>query len=552
MLLLVAVSVPFYFWFRSGSREADRQQRLIVYSARSDALLAADSVARRLAARLQSIRAQESQRPYFHYQNLFHDPRGASQGLAVAPSPLASGPSDPLIAAHFQIDQRAKVTLPTLNEELSELNAPDVVRQRALRDAIAAAAPEALRISTPALASIEPKQTNVLRLEPQAFAQNVQSNIVYSELKGQARSKANIPPKSAPDVEIITGDFFWTTLDVAGTPSLAALRPVVTPTGSFVQGFVVSPNALADSLGPAAATLRVRPGGSPSSRLVPIADTGWGVAINESAATRRASARAELIEKSFRQTFYAGVAAAVLALAAVAILIWRTEKLARERAQFASAAAHELRTPLAGLRLYGDMLANDLGDRARSKIYAQQVAQEADRLGRVVSNMLEFTRLERGSLTIRPERGDLAGSVRDCVEQLRPALEAAGCTIMFSSEESLPAVSFDRDALHHIVQNLVDNAERYSRASQERTIEIAVTKMNGGAAVIVSDRGVGIDAKVARHLFVPFERGARQGGPAGLGLGLVLVKALVKAHGGEVSWSSRLGGGTTFSVMLPS
>ena len=551
MLLLVAVSVPFYFWFSSGSREADRQQRLIISSVRSDALQAADSVARRLAARLQSIRAQESQRPYFHYQNLFHDPRGASQGLAVAPSPLAGGPSDPLIAAHFQIDQRARVTLPTLNEDLAELNAPDATRQRALRDAIAAAAPEALRVTRPALASIESKQTNVLRLEPQAFAQNVQSNIVYSELKGQARSKANIPPKSAPDVEIITGDFFWTTLAVAGTPTLAALRPVVTPTGSFVQGFVVSPNALADSLGPAAGTLRLRPGGSPSSRLVPIADTGWGVAINESAATRRASARAELIEKSFRLTFYAGVAAAALALAAVAILIWRTEKLARERAQFASAAAHELRTPLAGLRLYGDMLANDLGDRARSKMYAQQVAQEADRLGRVVSNMLEFTRLERGSLTIRPERGDLAGSVRDCVEQLRPALEAAGCTIRFSSEENLPAVSFDRDALHHIVQNLVDNAERYSRASQERTIEIAVTKMNGGAAVIVSDRGVGIDAKVARHLFVPFERGARQSAPAGLGLGLVLVKALVKAHGGELSWSSRLGGGTTFSVVLP-
>ena len=247
MFLFVAVSVPFYFWFRAGSRETTRQQALIVYAARSDAQIAADSVARRIGTRLQRIRAQESKRPYFHYQNLFHDPRGASQGLAVAPSPLASGPSDPLIAAHFQIDQRAKVTLPTLNEELSELNAPDVVRQRALRDAIASAAPAALQLSRGELASMESKQTNVLRLESQAFAQNVQSNIVYSELKGQGQ-KATLPPKSAPDVEILTGDFSWATLDVGGTPTLAALRPVVTPTGSFVQGFVLSSAALNDSL----------------------------------------------------------------------------------------------------------------------------------------------------------------------------------------------------------------------------------------------------------------------------------------------------------------
>ena len=564
-LLLIAFSVPFFFWFTSGSREASRQSQLIVYSARNDALLAADATARRLRMRLEGIRDQESQRPYFHYQNLFHDPRGASQGLAVVPSPLAQGPGDPLISAHFQIDERGKVTLPTLNEDLSELNAPDVRKQGEIRDNIRAVAPAALRAAAPALTTIqaealsrrkkrepEPQQpANVLRLEPQVFAQNSQSNIVYSELKSKSAAKARIPPKSAPEVEIVTGDFFWTTLEVAGTRSLAALRPVVTPNGSFVQGFIISRNAMSEALGPAAASLRVRPASMPSTRVVPIGKTGWAIEINESAATARASDRATLVDRTFRQTFYAGAGAVLLTLGAVSLLVWRTEKLARERAQFASAAAQELRTPLAGLRLYGDMLANELGDRERTKHYGEQVAREADRLGRVVSNMLEFTRLERGSLSIRPQPGDLAGSVHDCVEQLRPALEAAGCHVTFTAVELARPVAFDRDALHHIVQNLVDNAERYSRASEERTIEIAVTNMNGGAAVIVSDRGVGIDAKVARHLFLPFERGTQREGPSGLGLGLVLVKALVHAHGGKVSWSARTGGGTTFSVMLP-
>ncbi len=589
ILLLVSVGVPFRFWFRSGSNEADRQSSLLVSAANADARLAANSFARRLRIGLESIRSQESKRPYFHYQNLYHDPRGASQGLAVVPSPLAAGPTDPLITTYFQIDSRSRVTLPTLNEDLSELSSPDARRQDAIRKSIAVAVPEALRTAAPFAAAVEaeadlrrkqrrgtqadendrrtadiggrtlnqpqvvsesvpPKAAltdpdkqgqaedmksdatpetqqaaTVLRLGSQAFAQNSQSNLVYSELKPEAKSvpraKPKIPSKNAPDVEIVIGDLFWTTLDVGGARSLAALRPVVTPDGSFLQGFLVSTSALSDALGPAGGKLRLRPRATPSPRAVAIGRTGWSVEIDEGAA--------------------------------IAVLMWRTETLARERAQFASAAAHELRTPLAGLRLYGDMLAHQLGDPARSKFYAEQISREADRLGRVVSNMLEFTRLERGSLAIRPEQGDLVGTVRDCVEQLRPALEAAGCQVAFSAEDNLPLVSFDRDALHHVVQNLLDNAERYSRASEVRTVDVSVVKRDGGAAVIVSDRGVGIDAGAARHLFLPFQRDTNAGRPGGLGLGLVLVKALVQAHGGEVSWCARDGGGTTFNVVLP-
>jgi signal transduction histidine kinase len=197
------------------------------------------------------------------------------------------------------------------------------------------------------------------------------------------------------------------------------------------------------------------------------------------------------------------------------------------------------------------MLAHQLGNPERTQLYAQQVSREADRLGRVVANMLEFTRLERGSLTVKPEPGDLGGAVRECVEQLRPALEVAGCSIKLSVAGDLPSVAFDRDAVHHIVQNLLDNAEKYSRPSSDRSVDVEVARMNGHAAVIVSDRGAGIDARVARHLFLPFERGANGDAPAGLGLGLVLVKALAEAHGGDVSWSVRSGGGTTFRVRLP-
>jgi signal transduction histidine kinase len=678
ILLLVAVGVPAGSWFVSGSKEAERESQRVIDEARAEARTRARSAAEQLGARLEKIRVAESQRPYFHYQNLMHDPRGASQGLSVVPSPLATGPSEPLILTHFQIDAKGKVTLPTINDDVVELNAPDIGREHGLRTEIAAVAPQLLRQGEPALAELQaqvekaatarkeaqpkpetrqaavaspapaalkvaatpvppspqaaevkkpepdpwavlqqtpqvritdtaiggsdasqsrlpPAQLNANRsqnsslitsnnfsidgqalnvpspappttkdgstqravkidkVDPNTFAQNQQSNVVFQELKSaeppKSTPRSKLPPKRAPDVEIATRDFDWSSVDIGGTRALAALRPVVTPDGAVVQGFVVNRAALGE-------TLRTAGHLNPGAGAFPLGATGWSLDADEQAATLSGMTQAAGIRRAFRQTFYAGLGAAGLALLAVAFLVWRTERLARERAQFAAAAAHELRTPLAGLRLYGDMLAHQLGNPERSRIYAQHVSEEADRLGRVVANMLEFTRLERGSLTIKPEPGDLGGAVRECVEQLRPALEVAGCNVTLSIADDLPSLAFDRDAVHHIVQNLLDNAEKYSRPSgeqapSERSVHVEVTRVNGSAAVTVSDRGVGIDPRTARHLFAPFERGSTSDAPAGLGLGLVLVKALARAHGGEVSWAARSGGGTTFRVLIP-
>jgi signal transduction histidine kinase len=708
-LLLVAAGVPGALWFVSGSREAEREAARVVQQAREDAMATARTAAGQLGTRLEKLRITESQRPYFHYQNLMHDPRGASQGLSVVPSPLAQGPADPLILTHFQIDGQGRVTMPTLNDDVRELNAPDVNRQVAMRKTLLAAEPELIRESAPSVASLvsevetrrnaanaaeqasrrqtthtevaatvaaptEPamhraettagaapppqpqpaatpqqqmaevplrrttaappprvtrtdmlnnsslavapgSQQNVFsnsqqslsanaqqstpansqntllnahesapvqqqaspreppplpkeiaqvqqkseparvqKLDPSAFAQNAQSNAVYSELKTppgvtaakNAPKKTTLPPRHAPEVEIATHDFAWSSVRFGGQESLAALRPVVTPAGAFVQGFLISGYAAGELL-PTGGSLRLHAGVG----AFPVGGTGWSLDVDDRAAVATAMARADNVRRAFQRTFYGGITAAALAIIAVAVLVWRSERLARERAQFAAAAAHELRTPLAGLRLYGDMLAHQLGDPERSRLYAQHVSEEAERLGRVVANMLEFTRLERGSLTVKREPGNLAEAVRECVEQLRPALELAGCQVVVSIAGELPPVAFDRDAVHHIVQNLLDNAEKYSRPSPDRRLEIDLTRMNGHALLTVSDRGVGVDARTARHLFLPFERGSAGDAPAGLGLGLVLVKALAEAHGGDVSWQARSGGGTTFSVRLP-
>jgi signal transduction histidine kinase len=145
----------------------------------------------------------------------------------------------------------------------------------------------------------------------------------------------------------------------------------------------------------------------------------------------------------------------------------------------------------------------------------------------------------------------LAAVVRECVERQRPALEAAGARIELSTPDRFPEVRFDRDAIAEIIQNLVDNAEKYARAAPNREIHVALSSTDDSVTLSVRDHGPGIPSDVQRKLFRPFARGNRDDSPAGLGLGLVLVKALVEAHDGRVIYADAPGGGALFTVILP-
>ena len=182
---------------------------------------------------------------------------------------------------------------------------------------------------------------------------------------------------------------------------------------------------------------------------------------------------------------------AALAAGLVVLLVIRAEQLARERSQFAAAAAHELRTPLAGLQLYGDMLADGLGDPAKLRDYARRMSEEASRLGRVVSNVLGFSQLERGNLSVdaaaRRARRRAAASSPSARE---PALDRAGAALALDVAPDLRA-RFDRDALARIVGNLLDNAEKYGRGAADRTITLSARDVGDGVEVVIADRGPG-------------------------------------------------------------
>lgn len=589
VLTVAALVVPCAAWYIVGSREVRRNTLQIEAGPRRLASDTAIQLAGRLQERLGALLEAESNRPFYHYQALYHDPKGASEGASVVPSPLAQGPTDPLVRTYFQIDPAGRVTLPTLpdadldGEDLRRTAAQHAIQKELQAAARASACVASLQkgpqqenrtmIGSGTLSSLPaqwlpqsvtqqtefqqpsstPQRTEVM--ESDAYEQNTQANQIYSELKSGnaiARKTPALKDNKQKKVAIAVGGFQWCSMPTSNGQSLVALRDVTTPEGILVQGFVISNEAVVESLKNASLTARFTPNATVGAYAVaaPVESTGWYIVVSAAKEFDAANLRVRHLETNFLEVFLAGVGAASVAGLCVVVLVWHTERLARQRSQFAASAAHELRTPLAGLRMYSEMLAEGLGDPTRSRDYAHRVAEEAARLGRVVSNVLGFTRLERGALTVRPERGDLAAVVQECVERQRPALEAAGARVELSIADQFPEVRFDRDAVAEIIQNLLDNAEKHTRAASNRLIQVALSAADHSVTLSVRDHGPGIAADVRQRLFRPFARGVRDDAPAGLGLGLVLVKALAEAHGGQATCSDAPGGGALFTVTL--
>ena len=557
VLTIVALIVPCGAWYIVGSREVQRAIDQIELPPRRFADDTARQLCRRLQDRLQALLESESNRPFYEYQSLYHDPRGVSEGPSVTPSPLAQGPTDPLIRAYFQIDPSGRVALPTLPETDMDVEG---LRQFAEQRAIQGELQAAVRGSA-CVANLQKglAQPHVEVIDADAWMQNALAAKIYSDLKSGSSSgitfgESGFRLKSGQQkVSIGVGDFQWCSLQTANGTSLGAMRNVTTPEGVLVQGFVISTEGVVETLKNAALPARFVSNAATGSyvAVARLENTGWCIVVSAAKEIAAADAQARHNWISFLQLFWAGTGAASVAGLCVVALVWNTERFARQRSQFAATAAHELRTPLAGLRMYSEMLADGLGDPTRTRDYANRVAEEAARLGRVISNVLGFSRLERGILQIHPGPGDLAAAVRDCVERQRPALEAAGARVELSIPDQFPLVRFDRDAVAEIIQNLADNAEKYSRSATDRKIEVALASADHLVTLSVRDHGPGIPTDVQKKLFHAFARGNRDDAPAGLGLGLVLVKALAEAHGGRVNCTDAPGGGALFKVILP-
>jgi signal transduction histidine kinase len=227
----------------------------------------------------------------------------------------------------------------------------------------------------------------------------------------------------------------------------------------------------------------------------------------------------------------------------------RIERLLRAERELLANVSHELRTPLARIRVALEIAAEGDAERARSKL--GEVGQDLAEVERIVEDVLTAARLDAGgaAFALRRERVDAAEIVARAADRFRAA--HPGRALEADADGALPALDADPPLLRRALDNLLDNAAKYSDAAAPVTLR---AELDGGRVrLVVRDRGIGIAPDDLPRLFTPFFRTERSRSRAagGTGLGLVLAQRIVEAHGGTIAVASAPGEGTTVTVALP-
>ncbi len=240
----------------------------------------------------------------------------------------------------------------------------------------------------------------------------------------------------------------------------------------------------------------------------------------------------------------------------VAVLrdITKDREAARLKSEFVSHVSHELRTPLSSIRAYVEMLVDgEAADENTRDEYYDIIQTSADRLGRLIDNLLNISRIEAGTVRINKEPVALSMVVKEALDIVRPQAEERHLELT----EELPPVMYrihaDRDTIHRAVLNLLSNAIKYTPEGGKVRLKIEAHEEDHTISVAVRDTGVGIPTDDLPHMFEKFYRVAANAKMArGTGLGLNLVKHIVETvHGGKMKLSSEVGRGSTFTMILP-
>lgn len=217
------------------------------------------------------------------------------------------------------------------------------------------------------------------------------------------------------------------------------------------------------------------------------------------------------------------------------------------RSSLLSSVSHDLRTPLAVITGSASTLVEggESIDGATRLELVKTVLEEAERLNRLIRNLLDMTRLESGAVNLKKEWVPLEEVIGAALNRQRERL--AGRPVQVDLPPEMPLVSFDPVLIEQVLINLLENAAKYSEGS----IEIRGTLLAAEVVVEVADRGPGIPHGEEIRIFDKFHRAVREGSPGGVGLGLAICRAIVVAHSGKIWAQNREGGGASFRFSLP-
>jgi signal transduction histidine kinase len=234
--------------------------------------------------------------------------------------------------------------------------------------------------------------------------------------------------------------------------------------------------------------------------------------------------------------------------------VTRDRELDEIKSDFISVAAHQLRTPLAALKWFFKMMsegdAGDISDKQKGLL--DRAYDRTNEIIEIVNNLLDISEIEEGRFPYQFTEGNLMEVLHAVVKSGQVDADHKGVTLVFRPEsETLPPVEMDQQKIRMAIQNLVDNALKYSRKGD--TVELAAAVKNNRLFISVKDEGIGIPKEQQPKIFSKFFRGsnAKEKETTGSGLGLYIVKNVVERHRGQIWFDSRENDGTTFYVSLP-
>jgi signal transduction histidine kinase len=319
---------------------------------------------------------------------------------------------------------------------------------------------------------------------------------------------------------------------------------------------VREPSSSAQGLRDRVTVQMVSPKAGPVFRALraPNSEGRWELALKHRAGSLEtvvASARRRNLIISFGILLLLGAS-----IAMIIISTRRAERLARQQIEFVAGVTHELRTPLAVIRSAGENLADGvIKESEQVRRYGSLIAGEGRRLTEMVEQVLEFSGIQSGRKTYHLQPLAISDVIDAAIMACKPLIIEGGFEIERETENNLPPVAADRDALSRAIQNLLSNAIKYS--GESRQIRIRVEQSNSErdpeVKITIEDHGLGIEAEDLPHLFEPFHRGRAIVAAQihGNGLGLSLVKHIITAHNGRVTVESTPGRGSSFTLHLP-
>jgi two-component system phosphate regulon sensor histidine kinase PhoR len=284
------------------------------------------------------------------------------------------------------------------------------------------------------------------------------------------------------------------------------------------------------------------------TRFVSTVD-GWVLRVTQKDMTDPALAQKKLIDSLL---IGGAVTVILVGLSFLGLAIRRERRLNELKSEFISNVSHELKTPLSIISMFGEMLAEGrTKSPEQAHEYAEIIWRESGRLGRLIDNVLDFAKIERGMGVYEFADADLGEVIDRAIELSARRVGAAAMTLTADIEPGLPVLRLDANAFTLAVLNLIDNAIKY--AGDGKRIALGVRRAGERVSLTVRDWGPGIAPEEHERIFDRFyrARAIRLAPIRGSGIGLALVQHIARAHGGDAAVTSAPGQGSTFRLWLP-